>query len=406
MRILINGFHWGGNTPPFVKKFKELGHDVKLICPYGLSKNELLKKNRISDDLILEDILFLEFNTITRKMIKLFQLLRIFLNKLNVGEPYSFLLGCIIISRKINFYIKLFKPDIILNHSFSIETYMVLTTGFKPQISFPFGSDIISKSSYRNRFMHRRIIKESTKIISVLPNSKQFYLNSLDIPPEKISEVIPIGLPNLFELINNRIQIEDTVNKYNLPQDGIKLLDVRALRRIDGGVFTLLKAVKILDRKDVYIVFTKGYLGNDKIILEAKKTIANLNLDKQVTIINEELNYRTQISLMKWADIGLSLLPHDVLGKSIMEYISQGCQLILTDLQNYRILLQNNAEYVRHNNVQDLIKSLNNIISLSQEERKRRIQNNINWLIENQDFGNNCEKLINLFIETKKYTII
>ena len=144
-------------------------------------------------------------------------------------------------------------------------------------------------------------------------------------------------------------------------------------------------------------LLTKGYLGRPKVVEQAKLLIEKLNLSDNIKIIEEEMSYSHLINLFKIADINLSLLPHDGLGKSIMEAISQKCQLILTSLPYYYIAFGDNVEYVSHENVKEIELAIQRTLDLITEDKKKRIDNNLKWLLDNQDFDRNCKKMIDFF---------
>ena len=399
MKILLNGFHWGGNTPPFVKKFKELGHTVKLICPYELTKKDLYNNKALSDYLQDDDLIFANYSFFEINILKILSfILRVFA-KLKLPNKFIFDFIIFLKSKVTKQIVNQFAPDIIYNHSLSEHTYVMIKTNFKPQVSFPFGSEIQGKYAWKNFEMHQKIISESEKILAALPGFVDFFIKQLNVPANKIPKPIPIGLPDLFKLIKNKVDKEEVLKRFKIPLNDITIIDVRGLRKEDGGVNELIHAIKDISEHNIHLILVKGYLGNPNIVKKTKKEIKKLRLDKKVTIIEEVLDYDDLIDLIKSSNIGVSLLPHDGLGKSIMEYISQGCQLLLTDLIDYRIAFKENAEYVNPRCKIEIKTSIIKIIEMDYDLRKKRLYQNLKWLEENQDFEKNCKRLISLFEE-------
>lgn len=386
MRILINGYHWGGNTPPFVAMFKKLGHEVKLICPGAFSTRQLLKQHKLDKTLKEEDLILPSYSKLEELAIRA-------LRKMRCKK-----LSLLFMANKVKKTVKTFRPDIIYNHTFSRSTYLMLKTGFKPQVSFPFGTDVMGPKAYKDYDMHQEIVKGSEYIISALPAATEFFIKKLNVPPNKIPAPIPIGLPDLHKILEDQSKKGQIVRKkYSLPVNKMIMIETRGLRRTDGGTIALLKAVKRVNHDDIYLILTKGFLGKSAVVEQAKSLIKDLSLTKKVKIIEDELDYDEVLGLYNVSDINLSLLPHDGLGKSIMEAISQKCQLILTDLPDYRIAFEDNAEYVKHDNIEDIAISIDRTISLSLEIKEQRLRNNLRWLKTNQCFETNCKKLIELF---------
>jgi glycosyltransferase involved in cell wall biosynthesis len=407
MKILLNGLHWGGNTPPFVKKFKELGHTVKLICPYALNSEDLYEMHKLSEDLEDDDIIFPSYNFVDTSLLKLLDFISKVLFKLKLPQLYVFKIIGLIKSSRIKVVIHKFSPDIIYNHTFSEQTtFMMIMTGYKPQVSFPFGSDIMGIHARKNFNIHQKIIKESEYVIAALPDEINYFINELKVPEHKIPKPIPIGLPNLDDIIDNNIVTTDILFKYNIPKDKIKLLDVRGLRRRDGGALTLLSVIYELNNPTLHVILTKGYGGNSAVVSECMNLIDKFGLKNQVTLIEEELSYNDQIGLFSCSDINFSLLPHDGLGKSIMEAIAKKCLLVLTNLTDYKIAFNNNAEYVEHENIESIKNAIIRSIELPTKEKEKRIDENINWLKKNQDFDKNCQELINLFTKTIQNNLV
>ena len=388
MRILINGFHFGGNTPPFVKKFKELGHEVRLIMPTVPGKAELFKLHKLSEDIDEKDLLIPSYSYIEKKLLLIFRVL----NKLNLYKP-----AINYFALKVKKEIESFKPDIIWNHAFTLETNIMLNTGFRPQVSMPFGSEILGPKASDNFQLHQEIIHKSDYILCAHPVFAQYIINNLRAPEAKVLIETPFGLPNLDKLITNNKNKSEIRRKYNITEDKIVLIDPRGLRRVDGGSLNALKALDKIGIDNLFLILTKGILGADDVIKMAKEFISRHKLENKVLIIEDEVSYQDLIDLYKMSDIFLSLLPTDVLGLSIAEAISQDCQLVLTSLESYKISLSDNAEYVRHENVGDLVNAIYRTINLSNGEQKQRIESNKKWLLENVCFEKNCDKLLNLF---------
>ena len=388
MKILINGYHYGGNTPPFVKKIKELGHDVKLICPTIPGKNELFKRHALSEDIDEKDLLIPSYSYIEKKLLLIFRVL----NKLNLHKP-----AIKYFTSKVKKEIESFKPDIIWNHAFTLETNIMLNTGFRPQVSLPFGSEILGPKAGDSFHLHQEIIHKSNIILCQHPVFAQYIITNLKAPEDKVLIASPFGLPNLDKLLANNKNKSDLRKKYHVAEDKVVLIDTRGLRRIDGGSLTALKALDKIDIDNLFLILTKGFLGADDVIKMAKEFISKHKLENKVLIIEDEVSYEDLIDLYKMSDVFLSLLPTDVLGLSISEAISQECQLVLTSLESYKISLGDNAEYVRHENVGDLVNAIHRTIHLSNEAKKQRIERNKKWLLENVCFEKNCDKTLNLF---------
>lgn len=388
MKILINGYHYGGNTPPVVKIIKELGHEVKLISPTIPGRDALFKLHKLSEDIDEKDLLIPSYSYIEKKLLLIFRVL----NKLNLHKP-----AVKYFSSKVKKEIESFKPDIIWNHTFTLATNIMLNTGFRPQVSLPFGSEIFGPKASESFQLHQEIINKSDCILCAQSVFAQYLIDNLSAPESKIYIETPFGLCNLEKLITNNKEKADIRKKYNIAEDKIVLIDARGLRRIDGGSLTALIALGKIDIDNLFLILTKGILGADDVIKMAKEFISKNKLENKVLLIEDEVTYEDMIDLYKMSDIFLSLLPTDVLGLSIAEAISQDCQLVLTNLESYKIPLGNNAEYIRHDNVEDLVTALYRTIHLSNVEQKRRIESNKKWVIENACIKKNCEKVINLF---------
>ena len=387
MKILVNGYHFGNNTPPYVVKFRSLGHSTRLITAAAFGISDLLRQHALSSELIMDDLVQPTYGQIERWAVYLLRKARIPVWRM-------------IQARKVARVIAEFRPDVVWNHSLWIDTDVMALTGFHPQVTAPYGYNEVELHPGRKRI--RRIIYENSDgFIDALPDFREFFIKHEGVPESKFPpETIYHGLPNLQDLL--RVRVEDGRNlriRYGISPDKIVLIETRGLRQLDGGSLDAIRAVAQLRARGlpVFLILTAGILGSGQVVRRAKDLISTLGISDSVRLVEEELGYESVIAHYAAADVFLSLLPSDALGKSIMEAIAQRCLLVLSDFRDYRTAFGSMAEYVRPGDVAAIAAAIERLICLQSEERKQRLTATRTWLELHQDFDKACDQILQYF---------
>jgi len=98
------------------------------------------------------------------------------------------------------------------------------------------------------------------------------------------------------------------------------------------------------------------------------------------------------------SDIYVSLLPKDQFGLSISEAILTDNLLVLSNLEHYKDILGNHAEYACPGNVKSIVDAIEKTLLISDEEKMIRMNEAKKWVKE-ADFEKNAQKRIEYYEE-------
>ncbi len=387
MRILINGYHFGANTPPYVKAFQARGHEVRLTTAAAFGVSDLLRRKPLAPELTIQDLLMPEYSWPEARILRLLRAARI---------PFWRSLQ----ARRMLGVLREFRPDIVWNHSLWIDTDVMIWTDFHPQVTVAYGYNEVEDQPQRAG-VRKEIYARSDAFVDGLPEFRRYFIEREGVPTEKYPPTtLYSGVPHLKAILAaDRGAATEIRRSLGIPQNAVVLLESRGLRQSSGGALDAIRAVRALrtQGKEVRLILVGGLLGKAEVIVEAEALARTLGVREDVLFVQEELTTDELLRYYLAADIYLSLLPSDALGKSIMEAAAAGCHLVLTDLPNYRPAFGANAEYVPAGDGDAVAASVRRIMDLSAADRLRRIDANRMWLRENQDFDRACDRLLAYF---------
>ncbi|KGL59124.1 glycosyltransferase [Polaribacter sp. Hel1_85] len=302
-----------------------------------------------------------------------------------------------IISKKLNFIINQFKPDIIWSHHLWILSSIASKTKNKiPQIAFCHGSDLLQ---------HIKCKEISKHIKSSLLNIDEIILNS----PNQINDVIKIFKPKTTKFIG----IPVNEHLFNIKE-----------KIISNGIYKMVYAGKISKEKGVHFLIKstirlleEGY--NIELILYGKGEAVEMEKIKKLAIEYKGNiifgGYLSQIELSKELNKSqIFILPsfYEGLGLVIVEALLCGCRVVCNRLNNLFDILSEEVfsrgyiEYVDMNlsindsireNYDEYSQKLEKII-LKQIEKpySLEIANDINKSVSQFTFKSYYQKLINI----------
>jgi glycosyltransferase involved in cell wall biosynthesis len=333
IRILINGYFHGGNTPIFIERGLQMGYDMRLTNTRTLEAAVEIKP--LSDLIRPESILL---------------------------PPYSAFLAIFLrVLRKLGFQkweqvqvkryrkaLRKWKPDIIWNHQANAKTEIMLLTGYQPQVTSIFGSEVAGPALATPRIA--RILDASPNILTMTERMKKHLISQY---PQHEAKIIPMpwGLPHIQLHKTISAQPKSEVRKhFGFGDDEIIIVDNRGLRQLDGGSLALIKAISMLGSagKKIRLVLTTGFLEDQSVNEAAVRLAAEKGISDQVTIYHERLERERFFSLLHASDIYASLLPADQFGLAILEGAYHRNYLLLTNLEVYKEELGTNAYFVPH----------------------------------------------------------
>ncbi|NPD46740.1 glycosyltransferase [Lentimicrobium sp. S6] len=347
MKILVNGYFYGGNCPPFLYYLKKFNNDIKLT-----NSLSILEEHGVNTDFIsYDDLLPLRLNWFEKFLVK-------YLKKARIK------LWMRILTRKSKQIIKEYNPDIIINHKISEKSEIMLKTGFQPQISYIYGGEV-----HGDRIFSKSIEYSFSQSKYVLTATAEIFNYVVKMKPESKNYLkqYPLGTFNYKKVLTykNNCERAELRKEYNIPRDQTVFIDSRSLRSINTGVKSILHVIKKLaeNAMDFTYVFLRGHLGTDQMIKYVNDYIdKNKSIRDNVIIVDKVISNDEIRDYYYLSDCFVSLLPHDQFGSSIMDALFLDCHLILTDLEAYRNELSDSALYVQNQDLNKLEAYMKSIV--------------------------------------------
>jgi len=347
MRILVNGYFYGGNCPPFVNFLKKIHHETKVTNALSV-----LDDHGVNGE-------FLKYDDILPISLKFFEKVFVILSKkfrLLIWKPF--------LTWKAAKIVNDFKPDIIINHKASVKADIMLGTGFRPQLTYIYGGEVHGGRVGRRELDY--VFKESEYILTTTEQMKNHLVSNRKELQPKV-KVFPLGYFG-FDRINQfkkDTKVDEVRSKYGFRDDEIVFLDSRSLRGPNAGFKAIIKSLKkLVDRGFSFkMIFLRGYLGTDFMVNNLRKVIRNDEvLANHIVLVDEILSEEQIIEYYFLSNAFVSLLPADQCGKSINDAVFLDCSLILTDLEVYRKRLGNGPSYVSNQDVDQVVSTFQSVI--------------------------------------------
>lgn len=321
MRILVNGYFYGPNCPPYFYHLKKLNPDTRITNALGVLDDHGLNRDYLSP----EDTLPLNLNRIERIIVR-------FLKKTRLPWWKALLV------RKVQRLVADYRPDIIINHKASEKAEIMLKTGFRPQLTLIYGGEVHGGRIRRRALDY--IFVESAYVMMATEQLRNHFLVERPALRDKL-KVLPLGNFDLNLILRNRKEKNraEIRSCYGFTKDETIVFESRCLRSAQGGLDAILVALKILSGRGLKLkmVFLRGFLGTDHMVRRLQCALRNdPQLADQVVLINEILPGDQILDYYFLADAFVSLLPADQCGKSLSDALFSGCSLILSDLEVYR----------------------------------------------------------------------
>lgn len=348
MRILVNGYYYGGNCPPFVQALKSINPDLKLTNALSI-----LDEHGINHDHLTQaDIIDLKLNFIEKQIVFLLKKARLLFWKT-------------ILVRKAKKLVAEYKPDIIINHKASEKAEIMLKTGFRPQVTYIYGGEV-----HGDRVLHPAldyIFAESSFILTTTEQMRLHLCAKRNSLRDK-TRVFPLGYFGLERIqeYKKSASWKEIRRKYGFSEDEAVFFDNRSLRGSHAGFEVIIKALRELRDRGLSfkMIFLKGFLGTDSMV---KRLRGVMNGDPSLAghiVFNEGIVSDEQIlDYYFLADAFISLLPADQCGKCINDAVFLDCSLILSDLEVYRSRLGNGPCYIQGKDAVQLASALAKIIA-------------------------------------------
>jgi hypothetical protein len=332
MRILVNGYFYGGNCPPFIRTLKAINPETMLTNTLSVLDEHGMNRDYLEPG----DILRLSLNFLEKAFVIACKKAR-----LPMWKP--------MLTRKATRLIRLFKPDIIINHKASEKAEIMLRTGFRPQLTYIYGGEV-----HGARVMRRELdyIFDQSAYVLTTTEQMQSYLVSKRRELKEKTRVFPMGY---FELERIRAYAQSASRNvvrrnFGFAEDEAIFFDNRSLRGNHAGFTAIIQALRELHARGLSfkMIFLRGFLGTPAMTGKLKAILRNEpDLARHIVLIDEIVPEEKVIDYYFMADAFVSLLPADQCGKCINDAVFLDCSLILSDLGVYRSRLGEGPCYIQ-----------------------------------------------------------
>ncbi len=328
--------------------------------------------------------------------------------KNHTAEDFSFIKVYILRSEKLLYkiwrirsLIKRLKPDIVHNFYLARDALapcLIYGRQFKYVCSI-FGSDIYWETNSKfNRWL-KGLILQHCDIITF--NSYQMISDLRRLypwlPPEKIKPII-WGVN--FELFNkvDAEAIRKKKQELNIHNETV-ILSYRGFKPVYNQDIILKAIPLIVNRNDrVKFIFILGHTTSE----EVKPLLSLLPeeiLKKHVILIEKFLKQEEVTLFLNLADIVVNIPKTDQIAQSVLETMASRAIPVLSNLRVYKDILvdRRNAFFLKELNERELSDCILDIIDNTLSRREQIVRDNNRLVQENYDFGQQIEKVIELY---------
>lgn len=347
MRILVNGYFYGGNCPPFVNALKKINPDIKLTNALSVLDDHGLNRDYLEE----EDILPLRLNFLEKAIAIICKKARLPIWKA-------------LLTRKAAKLVAEFKPDVIVNHKASEKAEIMLRTGFRPQLTYIYGGEV-----HGDRLRRRELDYVFQESAYVLTTTEQMRSHLVASRPELRGKarVFPMGYFEMDRVQEYRASAsrKEVREKHGFREGETVFFDNRSLRGAHAGFEAIIKALKELHSRGLSfrMIFLRGFLGTNAMSRRLRATMdADPGLARHIVFIDGIVPEDRIREYYFLSDAFVSLLPADQCGKCINDAVFLDCSLILSDLDVYRSRLGTGPCYVRYQDPKQLSAAFERVI--------------------------------------------
>ena len=286
------------------------------------------------------------------------------------------------------------RPDVVyfnslFSYKFTLKPYRCLKNNEVNFLLSPRG--MLGSESLKIKWVKKNIFIRLSKLIGLFKNMHWHASSEIELAEIKrfygkksIVEVIP----NLPVFSNHQPE-----TKKNNPKDSLNLLSVNRISPIKNVVFLL----KVLEKIEFNIVLNLiGPLEDQKYWNQCEKIIDNLPDNCSVNYLNEKDPESIKKYLVK-SDLFISTSLNENYGHSIVEALSQGCPVLISDKTPWRQLEKFNAGADLPLKLDLFAEKLNYFNSLSVQEWNNYKIGAIEFFKKNIDLNDYREMYIKMF---------
>jgi glycosyltransferase involved in cell wall biosynthesis len=302
---------------------------------------------------------------------------------------------------KIRKVIREYKPDILVSHYITTYGIIGLLSGFQPHISVPYGSDIYQSPFYMN-FLIRRVLGNAKNLVVSTEITKDFLHTKFNIDEEKFC-VRSWGIDNnIFNLDVRKTNKKRTeiCKEFNILDSGKYIFSPRCLKDVYNQdilleAFSLIKK-EFPDYKLIMLyctTFKEEYMQKLQMIAKENGLINDIIWIKRV-ITEEEM-----ADLMSSSEAIINVPKTDQLSSSLLEGIACGCFPIISKLEPYEEVLENNLNGLfvdsEPNSIFDAFKEYKK----NQNRFEKNIELNAKKIIDEYNLSGFVDSLEELFLK-------
>lgn len=245
---------------------------------------------------------------------------------------------------KIKTIIKEYQPDIIISH-FTIHHGIIGSySNFHPHISVVYGSDVFLKNPI-TKFLNKRVLKKSDKIIVSTRNTQQYLNSTFKIKKEKIL-VQSWGINT--KVFNKKIRMTKEFKSQFLEELEISenckyIFSPRVIRPVYNHK-KILEAFSLIakDYPDYSLIMMFYLMNKMKDYWQQLRDYSReLGIDDKIIWIKKMLSENEMADLYSVSEILINIPKYDQLSSTLLEGLSCGCFVIVSNLKPYYEIVRN-----------------------------------------------------------------
>ena len=293
---------------------------------------------------------------------------------------------------RIRKYVREIKPTILHSHYASSYGFLGAVSGFHPYIITGWGADIFDSPK---NFIMKKLLQFSFKkadAITVLTEVTRKEMLKLS---NKHVHLIPFGV----DLYKFKPQLKKTENSI------IRIGTIRTLSE-KYGVEYLIRAFAICKKTNSNIHL--DIVGDGPLKIYLQNLVKELSIDESVTFygyINQNESFEQYYSILSKLDVFaiLSILDSETFGVACVEASACGIPIIASNVGGLVEVVKDEVTglIVPPKNSEATAKALNKLIE-NEELRSNLGINGLNHVIQNYNWENNVDKMIQLYNDLAK----
>jgi len=260
--------------------------------------------------------------------------------------------------------------------AFGFVSYLLRKTAIK-KIVFPWGGDIFMymHTSFAANIIVRKSIKYADFVCPTSKVAEKYIIDNFSIKKEGCVEGVSWGVDTQY--LDSIIPNKEVYKKYSIPEDKIIVFNIRRFLPSWGSKQVFDAFLELAKKRDDLHFVLIGNSNSEEHFKEPKLNCSDNNVNDKFTIIEQNIDFKDFISILKISTIGTSfMIERDMRSFSIIQAFYCGSYPILSNQEEYHSFRELGLNYsLIEINSELLISEIENVLKRSKEVNEITIEN-------------------------------